>query len=92
MAAIDDVNRQFINPDDANPLYDGSGNTKMVIDLRGMIKYLSWDFTRFQKVLGTAWGMRDSITRQHLLAEQNNFMLRKLCEASKIDLKDMPTE
>ena len=30
------------------------------------------------------------MSRQHLLAEQNNFMLRKLCEATKIDLKGMP--
>lgn len=92
MAAIDDVNRQFINPDDANPLYEGSGNTKKVFDLRGMIKYITWDLLRFQNVLGNPWGLRDSVTRQHLLAEQNNFMLRKLCEANGIDLKEMPAE
>ena len=37
-------------------------------------------------------GMRDSVNRQHLVAEQNNWMLRKLCAAVNISLTGMPGE
>ena len=66
-------------------------------DLRGWVRQLVWDLLRFQKPSDKAkgevdvpWGLRDSVTRQHLVAEQNNWMLQKLCEANDIDLDEMP--
>lgn len=101
MGAAEDVARQFIAED--NVLYEGHpSGAKRVPDLRAMIKYLSWDLLRFQRprdLKGTnsasvngPWGLRDSVTRQHLIAEQNNYMLRKLCEDQIIDLTGMPGE
>lgn len=98
MGAAEDVAGQFINPGDSNTLYEGSGSPKRLIDLRSMIKYITWDLLRFQKPadrksdsdVTTPWGMRDSLSRQHLVAEQNNFMLRKLCKAYEVDLTGMP--
>lgn len=101
MGAAEDVALQFINQGDPNELYAGrpAGSTK-VIDIRGMIKFITWDLLRFQRPTDLpgsnsdsasgSWGMRDSVSRQHLVAEQNNFMLRKLCAANNIDLTDLP--
>lgn len=68
-------------------------------DIRGWIKALVWDLLRFQKPIdfktgdpSKKWGARDSLSRQHLLAEQNNFMLRKICRHYGIDLDEMPGE
>ncbi|UOW92923.1 hypothetical protein SEA_LEOPARD_45 [Mycobacterium phage Leopard] len=96
MGAAEDVVKQFIA--ETNTLYEGHPNGSVKVpDLRAMIKYLSWDLLRFQKPAAAAtgdvksfWGLRDSVTRQHLVAEQNNYMLRKLCEANGIDLSGMP--
>lgn len=101
MGAAEDVARQFIAEE--NVLYEGHPNgAKRVPDLRAMIKYLSWDLLRFQRpadLRGTnkdsvngRWGLRDSATRQHLVAEQNNWMLRQLCEKAGIDLSGLPGE
>ena len=98
MSAADDVRAQFIAEN--NELYAGHPNGSVrVPDLRAMIKYITWDLLRFQKpkvftggAVEGAWGLRDSVSRQHLVAEQNNFMLRKLCEANDIDLTGMPGE
>ena len=66
-------------------------------DLRGWVRQLTWDLLRFQRPSDakdgsptTKYGLRDSVNRQHLLAEQNNFMLKALCKANKIDLSGMP--
>lgn len=110
MAAIDDVNLQFINPGDKIKLYDGATaddfpgpngqGAWQAWDIRGWLNRAVWDLLRFQdwttytkqqpNPKSNRWGLRDQVSRQHLLAEQNNFMLRKLCEATKIDLKGMP--
>lgn len=95
MAAIDDVNRQFINPGDANTLYEGGDSPRKVFDLRGMVKYITWDLLRVQRPkdratgsVSVGWGLRDSVTRQHYIAEQNNLMLKALCEASGIEIPE----
>lgn len=95
MGAAEDVRAQFIA--EQNVLYEGSDKPVRVPDLRAMIKYITWDLLRFQKPANfkdgsttRAVGLRDSVSRQALVAEQNNYMLRKLCEASKIDLSGMP--
>jgi hypothetical protein len=69
-------------------------------DIRGWLNRMVWDYLRFQdwttynktkpNPKSNRWGMRDSVSRQHNIAEQNNYMLRKLCEAAKIDLSGMP--
>ncbi|MDR3662035.1 MAG: hypothetical protein P4L86_16910 [Mycobacterium sp.] len=66
-------------------------------DLRGSILTFTHDLLRFQKPTDHATddptkpvGLRDSVSRQHLLTEQNNFMLRKLCAGMHIDLTGMP--
>ncbi len=97
MGAAEDVAAQFINEE--NVLYEGHPKgAKRVRDLRAMIKYITWDLLRFQRPsatkgghtqVGVPWGMRDSVNRQHLVAEENNFMLRKLCEKNNIDLTGM---
>lgn len=38
----------------------------------------------------TPFGFRDSINDQHLLALQNNYMLKALCKAQNVDLSGMP--
>lgn len=96
MGAAEDVGAQFINPGDLNTLYEGSSAPKKVIDLRGMIKYITWDLLRFQKPsafvdptrdwVNTPIGMRDSASRQAVLTEQNNVMLRLLCKQAGINL------
>ena len=64
MAAIDDVQQQFINPQDPVTLYDGATNPPFswannlvngiknglkVWDIRGFTKTLAYDLLRFQK-------------------------------------------
>lgn len=95
MGAAEDVRAQFIA--ETNTLYEGSSNPKKLPDLRAMIKYITWDLLRFQKPkdftdadTSHAVGLRDSVSRQHLLAEQNNWMLRKLCKTADVDLTGMP--
>ena len=69
-------------------------------DLRGWVRQLVWDLLRFQKPVdkkitgdfdpALPWGLRDQITRIHLLQEQNNWMLRKLMDANKLPTTGMP--
>lgn len=66
-------------------------------DLRGWVKQLAWDLLRFQKPsafshgdIDKKWGMRDSITRVHFLAEQNNKILRRLAGHAGVDISDLP--
>lgn len=95
MGAAEDVRAQFIA--ETNTLYEGSSNPKKLPDLRAMIKYITWDLLRFQPPknftdgdVSKPIGLRDSLSRQHLLAEQNNWMLRKLCEKQGVSLEGLP--
>jgi hypothetical protein len=103
LAAIDDVNLQFVNAADKIKMYDGATKSEAGFDawwawdIRGWLNRLTWDLLRFQKPanykdgnVGKPWGLRDSVSRQQLVAEQNLFVLRKLAEANKIDLTGMP--
>lgn len=97
MGAVEDVAAQFINNNDKNTLYEGSDNPKKVGDIRGMIKYITWDLLRFQKpidfkvgAITVSYGLRDSVSRQHLLAEQNNWLLKKIAENLKINITELP--
>lgn len=106
MANPDDVMRELINNDDLVVIYDGAQGLFPEGGRRtGSLRYSSfkliWDFLRFQKPAdfvaktfdpSRRWGMRDQASRTHLLAEQNNFMLRKLAAAQKVDLTGMPGE
>lgn len=99
MTAIDDVNKQFLDPADKIKVYDGAGKDDgftwaqektfgwWAWDLRGFVKQLCWDLLRFHKIsdfssgdTSKKWGLRDSISRIHYLAEENNQLLKKLLE------------
>jgi hypothetical protein len=110
VAAIDDVNLQFINPSDKINMYDGAtaddfpgptgAGSWQAWDMRGWLNRLTWDLLRFQdwtkygksmpNPKSNRWGFRDSVTRQHCIAEQNNYMLRKICAQLKIDITGIP--
>lgn len=104
MANPDDVMRELNNNNDVCVVYDGAQGLfpeggRRTGSLRYTVFKLVWDFLRFQKVadfkvfdLNAAHGMRDQVSRSLLLAEQNNFMLRKLAAAQKVDLAGMPGE
>jgi hypothetical protein len=80
------------------PAQGGGFGSYFVRDLRGVLFTFVHDLLRGLKPVDRAhdndvnavWGFRDSVNVQHLLAVQNNYMLRKLCEANKIDLSKMP--
>jgi hypothetical protein len=104
MANPDDVMRELNNNGDLCVVYDGAQGLfpeggRRTGSLRYTVFKLVWDFLRFQKLsdfktfdVSAAHGMRDQVSRSSLMAEQNNFMLRKLCAAAKVDLTGMPGE
>lgn len=68
-------------------------------DVRGALLPFIHDFYRWLRPTDAktsdptkTTGMRDSVNRQHLLAEQNNFMLKAICTEMKIPLTGMPGE
>ena len=68
-------------------------------DIRGWIKQLTWDLLRFQRPTdfrggdpNKKWGARDSWSRQHLLAEQNNILLKRIAVKVGADVTGLPGE
>jgi hypothetical protein len=66
-------------------------------DLRGALLPFIHDLFRWLRPTDAAsgdptklWGMRDSVNRQHLLAEQNNYLLKALAQKAGIDISKMP--
>lgn len=106
MANPDDVMRELINNGDLIVVYDGAQGMfpeggRRTGSLRYALSKLIWDLLRFQAPatnirppfdLKAKWGLRDMVTAAFLRTEQNNFMLRKLCAAQKVDLTGMPGE
>jgi hypothetical protein len=104
MADANSVMLELNNNGDLVVVYDGAQGLfpeggRRTGSLRYSIFKLVWDFLRFQKpgdFLGwkfdpnTPVGMRDVVSRQYVLAVQNNAMLRALCQANKIDVSKLP--
>jgi hypothetical protein len=103
MGAAEDVAGQFINDRDKITVYEGlppqapgKFGSWVAWDIRTFTKMVCKDLLRFQKpsafangTINDLWGLRDSVSRQHLIAEQNNIMLRAIVKHLKIDLDDL---
>lgn len=106
MATPDDVERELVNNNDLVTVYDGAQGMfpeggRRTGSLRYAVFKLVWDLMRFQSPatnikppfdMKAKWGMRDMVSAVFLRTEQNNFMLRKLCEAQGVSLTGMPGE
>lgn len=105
MATPDNVMAELLNNNDVVVIYDGAVGFPEAGRRTGSLRYatfkLIWDLLRFQKPADFKWptvdvtkavGMRDQVSRVHLLTEQNNWMLRQLMAKNKLPLTGMPGE
>lgn len=69
-----------------------------VPDIRAVVFTLAHDLLRGlvpqdragQLDISVPWGFRDSVSVQHMLAVQNNWLLTELAKAGKVDVTKMP--
>lgn len=97
MATADDVNRQMDDPNDKVMIYEGSAFQHLGWTIRDWTRTLAWDLTRFQKP-GEArfkanpagvWGLRDAVSSIQRQLNDNNKLLKKLCDKQGITYTDV---